>query len=67
MQRASDWQRIVRKAWSFRLMLLASVFTTAEAILPLFMDAIPRGLFAMLTLLSVTGGMIARLVAQKDF
>lgn len=67
MRLLSDWKRIARKAWSFRLMVLACLFTTAEAVLPLFMDAFPRGIFAALTLIFVTGGMVARLIAQKDY
>ena len=66
MRLLSDWKRVARKAWSFRLMVLAGLFTTAEALLPLFVDAFPRGIFALLTLVSVTGGMVARLVAQRD-
>lgn len=62
-----EWKRIVRKAWSFRLMAVAGILTTAEAVLPLFSESFPRGLFAGMTLLAVTGGMVARLVAQKDF
>lgn len=62
-----EWKRIARKAWSFRLMGLAGMFTTVEAVLPLFMDKFPRGVFALLTLVFVTGGMIARVIAQRGF
>jgi len=48
-------------------MLLAGLFTSAEAVLPFFSDSIPRGLFAILTFISVTIGMIMRVVAQKEF
>lgn len=67
MRLNSEWKRIARKAWSFRLMMLAGVFTATEALLPLFVDAFPRGIFSVLTLVSVTGGMVARLVAQKGY
>lgn len=60
-----NWRRIVRKAWSFRLMILAGLFSTAEIVLPMFSDAMPRAVFAVLSMLSITGAMIARLVAQK--
>jgi hypothetical protein len=63
----SDWKRIVRKAWSFRLLVLAGVFTTAEVALPLFVEEMPRALFAVLSGLSITGAMVARVVAQKEF
>jgi hypothetical protein len=60
-----NWKDIAKKAWSFRLMALAGIFTTLEIVLPLYSDAIPRGVFAAFTFLAVTGGMISRLVAQK--
>jgi hypothetical protein len=47
-------------------MALAGLFSTAEAILPLYTDQFPRGLFAILTGLSIIGGMVSRLFIQKD-
>jgi hypothetical protein len=61
----SDWQAILRRAWSIRLMLLAGLLSGAEVILPLFVEAIPRNLFAVLSMLTVMGAMVARLLAQK--
>lgn len=61
-----DWKRIVRKAWSLRLMLLAGLLSGCEAVLPLFVDAIPRGIFAGLTLAVIPLAMVARVVAQKE-
>ena len=65
MKLIADWKEIVKKAWSFRLMALAAVLSGAEVILPLFMDSIPRGLFAVLSFVAVGGGLVARLVAQN--
>lgn len=65
MKLLADWRRIARKAWSFRLMILAGVFSTAEIVLPMFVDAMPRAAFAVLSMVAITGAMIARLVAQK--
>lgn len=67
MRLLTHWRRIVRKAWSFRLVALAALLSTCEMILPLFVDALPRHLFSILSLLAITGAMIARLVAQKEF
>jgi hypothetical protein len=61
-----DWKRVIRKAWSVRLMLVAGLLTGCEAVLPLFQDAIPRGVFAVLTMLAIMGGMVMRVVAQKE-
>jgi len=63
---APDWKLILRKAWSIRLMLLAGILTGCEAVLPLYQDTIPRGLFAVLSMIAIVGGFIARLLAQKD-
>lgn len=63
---APDWKLVLRKAWSIRLMLLAGILTGCEAILPLYQEAIPRGLFAILSMIAIVGGFIARLLAQKD-
>lgn len=60
-----DWKRLVRKAWSIRLMFLAGLFSSVEILLPLFVEEMPRGIFAVLTLVSVTGAFVSRLVAQK--
>ena len=62
-----DWRHIARRAWSFRLSALAGVLSACEAILPLFAFDLPRGVFAGLSLITITGAMIARLIAQKGF
>lgn len=61
-----DWKAIVKKAWSIRLMLLAGLLSAVEVVLPFFSDAMPRGVFAALSGMSVGGAFVARLVAQKD-
>ena len=67
MRLSADWQKIVRKAWSVRLMIIAGLLSAAEIILPLYADEIPRGTFAALTMLAVTGAFVARLIAQQEF
>lgn len=64
-----DWRRILRRAWSVRLMALAAILSCIEAALP-FLDGIipvPPGVFGVLTGLTVAGAFVARLIAQKDF
>lgn len=63
----SNWKTIIRKAWSFRLMLLAGVLSGCEVVLPLFIDSMPRNVFAGLSVFVVTAALIARVVVQKDF
>lgn len=47
-------------------MLLAGILSGCEVVVPLFADTLPRNVFALLSGLSVTAALIARLVAQKD-
>jgi hypothetical protein len=67
MKLIDEWKKIVKKAWSFRLMVLAGILSTAELVLPMFAAEMPRAWFAGLSLLAITGAMVARIVAQKEF
>lgn len=60
-----EWRRILRKAWSVRLMIVAGILTGIEAVLPFFMDVIPQGLFSALSFVFVSSALVARLIAQK--
>jgi hypothetical protein len=60
-----DWKWIVRKAWSFRLMLLAAVFSGVEVALPIVGDRLPQMLFAGLTFVVTVAALIARLLVQR--
>lgn len=66
MKLYGNWKDILKRAWSIRLMLLAGLLSGCEVILPLFIDAMPRNVFAILSLLAVSGAFVSRLVAQKD-
>lgn len=59
-----DWKRILRRAWSLRLMVLSGLLSGCEVILPLFVDALPRNVFAGLAMLAAIAGAVARVVAQ---
>lgn len=66
-QLVAEWHRIVRKAWSVRLLAIAGVLSGIEAALPFTtFISIPQGVFAILSALATGGAFIARLVAQKD-
>lgn len=62
----ADWKNILKRAWSVRWMVLAALFSTAEVIAPLFSDVVPRSVFAVLSGLAVGGGVVARVMVQKD-
>ena len=61
-----DWRKIARRAWSIRLSIVAAVFTAAEVVVPLFGDALPRGVFVLLAFVASIGAAVARLVAQPE-
>lgn len=66
MKLLTNWKRILKRAWSIRLLILAGVLSGIEVVLPFFSDSIPRGPFAVLSFLAVGGAFVARLVAQKE-
>ena len=59
-----DWQNILRRAWSIRFSILATVFTTVEVLVPVFGEALPRGMFVLLALAASIGATVSRLLAQ---
>ena len=61
-----NWRKVLRKAWSVRLMILTALLNGAEIVLPLFSDKFPRGVFAALSFVVVAGAFVARFVAQKE-
>lgn len=63
---ARDWRDILRKAWSIRLMILAGLLSGVEVVLPLFMHDLPRGLFAVLSMVTISAAFITRLMAQRN-
>lgn len=64
MQLLPDWRRVARKAWSIRLVVLAGLLSGCEVVLPLFVDSLPRNIFAGLSLLAAIGSAVARVVDQ---
>lgn len=64
MELLPDWKKIASRAWSFRLSIIAAIFSGAEVVLPLFIDVLPRNLFASLSFVAVVGAALARVVAQ---
>lgn len=66
MKLSSQWKKIIRKAWSFRLAAVAGILSGCELIIPMFSGSLPRGPFAALSFLFTAAALIARLVAQKN-
>lgn len=61
-----DWRRILSRAWSVRLIILAGILTGIEAALPFFETAIRPGIFAAATGLTAVAALWARISVQKD-
>lgn len=61
-----NWREILRKAWSIRFGVLATIFTVMQVIVPIYSDALPRDLFAVLTGVATVGVIVARLVWQQE-
>ena len=61
-----DWKRILKKAWSVRLMALASILSGCEAVLPYAEFILPRGSFAAASFVIVTAALLSRFVVQKS-
>lgn len=66
MNLAPDWKKILRKAWSVKLVVISALFTAAEVVVPLFYDQLPRNMFALLSGVTAAGALIARVIMQKD-
>lgn len=64
MELLPEWKKIARRAWSIRLSIIAALLSGAEVVLPLFIDVLPRNLFASLSFVAVVGATVARVVAQ---
>ncbi|MBN9046219.1 MAG: hypothetical protein J0H18_11205 [Rhizobiales bacterium] len=69
MKLGSDWKRVLKHAWSIRLLVLAGILSGFEAALPLLGDSLPISAraFAILTLITVAAAFVARIISQKEF
>ena len=66
VQLVPQWKRVLRKAWSVKLTLLAALLGGIEIALPLFADSAPRHVFLGPSIVVTVGACIARLVAQPS-
>lgn len=64
-----DWRKIVRHAWSVRLLGGAFLFIVAETAMPYLEGVlpVPHWLFGILSGVALGGAFVARLLAQKEF
>ncbi|NML61844.1 hypothetical protein HHL21_12310 [Massilia sp. RP-1-19] len=67
MQLVEDWQAVLKKAWSVKFNIAATLFGAAEVVVALVQPAgIPNGVFAGLAGLTTTAAVVARVLAQKE-
>lgn len=48
------------------IFILAGILSGFEAILPFFDGSLPRGLFAIISFVTIGGGFVTRLLAQRE-
>lgn len=68
MRLASDWRRIMRKAWSIRLIAMAGILSGMEIVMPMLdgIITVPRGIFAALCGIVTCAALVMRLIAQRS-
>lgn len=66
MKLYDNWQSIITKAWSVRLMSLTVVLQVIDAALPVLATVLPHGAVSALTAISAIGAIVARVVPQSD-
>lgn len=64
MQLAPEWKRVLRRAWSIRLIGLAGLLTTADGILQAF--GTHSLTLTIITAIVDGAAFMARLIAQKE-
>lgn len=68
MKLLPEWRRVLRRAWSLRLMALAGLLTGLEAVINVVgIDGlpIPNWARALVLLIVIGGAFVARLVVQN--
>jgi hypothetical protein len=67
MQLIDDWDLILKKAWSVKFNILATIFGAAEVVVALVQPAsIPNGVFAGIAAAVSILSNVARVMAQQE-
>jgi len=61
-----DWKNILKKAWSFRLAMLAALLSGIETVLPMLEPSMQTGIFSGLSFLVAVGAGASRIIAQPS-
>lgn len=64
-----DWRRLLRHAWTIRLIILAAVLSGLEVVIPVFADNPPisRGAFAGVSFVVTAAAFVARIFAHENW
>ena len=69
MSLVRDWRRVLKRAWSLRLIVLATIFSGLEVAVQFLQDdfepLFPKGVFAIIAGVVSIAAFVARLMAQK--
>lgn len=65
MQLIPDWKKVLFGSWSSRFGFLATLLAAAEVLLPLFQNVIPKGPFAIATVMVTALIPVARVIQQQ--
>lgn len=67
MQLTEDWQAILKRAWSVKFNIAATLFGAAEVVVAIVQPAsIPNGIFAGIAATVSIVANVARVMAQKE-
>lgn len=68
MHLVANWRAVLVRAWSIKFMLVAGVLSGLEFALPYMREFFPLdpGVFALLAFFATAGGLISRLIAQRN-
>lgn len=67
MKLIEDWDVVLKKAWSVKFNIAATLFGAAEVVVALIQPVgIPNGIFAGIAAMISIGANVARIMAQKE-
>jgi hypothetical protein len=61
-----NWKQVLFGSWSSRLGFLATLLGGLEVVLPAFQDVVPRGVFAIATVIVTSVIPVVRVIQQQE-
>jgi protein-S-isoprenylcysteine O-methyltransferase Ste14 len=63
-----DWKKLIKKAWSLRLMAVAGLLSALEGTIQYipYLASLPPGLFSAVTFMVIGAAFYMRLIAQRN-